>query len=155
MQETQETQVGKIPGWGRSPGGGQGNPFRYSCLENPMDRGAWRGTVHRVTKSRTQLKWLSRHAQQENNLGEQELRKPLPPGNQSSLTSIQKSSCSLWKSFWKLLMVDRSYCFMDGMLSGRSENFLFSRRYRHDLGSKRGRQDLLESENGVGGGVCL
>ena len=48
-----------IPGWGRSPGGRHGNPLQYSCLENPMDRGAWRATVHRVAKSRTRLKWLS------------------------------------------------------------------------------------------------
>ena len=41
---------------GRSPGGGNGNPLQYSCLENPMDRGAWQAIVHRVTKSRTQLK---------------------------------------------------------------------------------------------------
>ena len=46
---------GWIPGFGRSPGGGHGNPFQYSCLENPMDRGAWRATVHGVTKNRTQL----------------------------------------------------------------------------------------------------
>jgi len=39
-----------IPGWGRSPGGGNGNPLQYSCLENPMDRGAWWATVHGVTK---------------------------------------------------------------------------------------------------------
>ena len=45
-----------IPGSGRSPGGGYGNPLKYFCLENPMDRGAWRVTVHRVTKSWTQLK---------------------------------------------------------------------------------------------------
>ena len=38
--------TGSIPGWGRSPGGGSGNPLQYSCLENPMDRGAWRPTVH-------------------------------------------------------------------------------------------------------------
>ena len=44
-----------IPGWGRSPGGGNGNPLQYSCLENPMDRGAWWATVHGVAKSRTQL----------------------------------------------------------------------------------------------------
>ena len=44
---------GSIPGWGRSPGGGHGNPLQYSCLENPTDRGAWRATVHRVSKSRT------------------------------------------------------------------------------------------------------
>ena len=44
-----------IPGLGRSPGGGHDNPLQYSCLENPRDRGAWWATVHRVTKSRTQL----------------------------------------------------------------------------------------------------
>ena len=42
-----------------SPGGGHGNPLQYSCLENPMDQGAWWPTVHRVSKSRTWLKWLS------------------------------------------------------------------------------------------------
>ena len=44
--------TGSIPGSGRSPGGGHGNPLKYSCLENPMDRGAWRATVRKVTKSR-------------------------------------------------------------------------------------------------------
>ena len=48
--------AGSIPGLGRSPGGGHGDPLQYSCLKNPMDRGAWRATVHAVTKSRTQLK---------------------------------------------------------------------------------------------------
>ena len=47
--------VGSVPGEGRSPGGGNGNPLQYSCLENPMDRGAWRATVHGVTKSWTHL----------------------------------------------------------------------------------------------------
>ena len=47
---------GLIPGLGRTPGGGHGNPLQYSCLENPMDRGAWWATVHGVTKSQTQLK---------------------------------------------------------------------------------------------------
>ena len=42
-----------IPKWGRSPGEANGNPLQYSCLENPMDRGAWRATVHGVTKSQT------------------------------------------------------------------------------------------------------
>ena len=46
---------GWIPGAGRSPGGGHGNPLQYSCLENPLDRGAWRATVHGVGKSRTGL----------------------------------------------------------------------------------------------------
>ena len=44
-----------IPGSGRSTGGGNGYPFQYSCLENPMDRGAWRAIVHGVAKNRTQL----------------------------------------------------------------------------------------------------
>ena len=43
--------VGSIPGLGRSPGAGHGNPLQYSCLENPMDRGAWRAMVHRFTES--------------------------------------------------------------------------------------------------------
>ena len=44
---------GLISGLGRSPGGGHSHPLQYSCLENPMDRGAWQAQVHRVTKSRT------------------------------------------------------------------------------------------------------
>ena len=57
--------MGLIPGSGRSPGGGHGNPLQYSCLQNPMDRGAWWTTVHGVTKSQTWLKWLSTHAGKE------------------------------------------------------------------------------------------
>ena len=45
--------VGLIPGPGRSPGEGNGNPLQYSCLENPMDREAWEATVHGVAKSQT------------------------------------------------------------------------------------------------------
>ena len=52
--------LSSIPGSGRSPRGGHGNPLQYSCLENPMARGAWWAMVHRVTKSRTRLKQLSR-----------------------------------------------------------------------------------------------
>ena len=47
--------LGSIPGSGRSPGEGTGNPLQYSCLENPLDRGAWQATAHGVTKSRTRL----------------------------------------------------------------------------------------------------
>ena len=47
--------VDSVPGLGRSPGGGNGNPFQYSCLENSMDRGAWQAAVHRITKSWTHL----------------------------------------------------------------------------------------------------
>ena len=54
-----------IPESGRSPGGGHGNPLQYSCLENPIDRGAWWATVHKVTKSQTQLKRLSMQTQWE------------------------------------------------------------------------------------------
>ena len=53
--------LGLIPGSGRSPGGGHGNPLQYYCLENPMDRGAWWDTVHGVAKSQTCLKQLSTH----------------------------------------------------------------------------------------------
>ena len=50
---------GSIHGSGRSPGEGNGNPLQYSCLENPMDGGAWQATVHGVAKSRTQLSDLT------------------------------------------------------------------------------------------------
>ena len=53
--------AGLIPGLGRFPGGGHGYPLQYSCMENPMDRGAWRAIVHGVSKSQTRLKWLSTH----------------------------------------------------------------------------------------------
>ena len=47
--------VGSIPGLGISPGEGNGDPFQYSCLENPMDRGAWRAIIHGVTRVRHDL----------------------------------------------------------------------------------------------------
>ena len=53
--------MGSIPGLGRSPAGGHGNPLQYSSLESPMDTGAWQATVHRITKSETWLKWCSIH----------------------------------------------------------------------------------------------
>ena len=53
--------MGSIPGLERSPGGGHGSPLQYSCLENPMGRGALQATVHRVRKSWTQLRQLSMH----------------------------------------------------------------------------------------------
>ena len=51
-------EMGLIPGLGRSPGEGHGNPFKYSCLENPTDRGDWQAIVHRIAKSWTQLERL-------------------------------------------------------------------------------------------------
>ena len=51
--------VGLIPGLGRSSGGGNGHPLQYSCLKNPMNGGAWKATVHGLTKSWTRLKQLN------------------------------------------------------------------------------------------------
>ena len=53
---TKAGDVGSIPGLRRSPGGGHGNPLQYSCLENPMDRGAWQAMVYGVAKSQTASK---------------------------------------------------------------------------------------------------
>ena len=52
---------GSIAGWGISSGGRNGNPLQYSCLENPMGRGAWQATVHRIANSRTWLKLVTMH----------------------------------------------------------------------------------------------
>ena len=49
--------AGLIPGLGRSPGGGHGNPLQYSCLENPMDRGAWPGGLQAMSRSESQSRW--------------------------------------------------------------------------------------------------
>ena len=53
--------AGSIPGLGRSPGVGNGNPFQYSCLENPMDRGSWPAIVHRVAKELDMTKHTCMH----------------------------------------------------------------------------------------------
>ena len=55
--------TGSVPGSGRSPGEGNGNPLQHSCLGNPTDRGAWWTTARRIAKSQTRLKWLNAHAQ--------------------------------------------------------------------------------------------
>ena len=57
--------VSSIPGLGRSPGGGHGNPLQCSCLENPRDRGAWWAAISGVTQSQTQLKRLQQQQQQQ------------------------------------------------------------------------------------------
>ena len=56
--------LGSIPGWGRSLGGANGNPLRDSCLEKPMDRGAWRATVHGVTQELVRTQRLDAHTWQ-------------------------------------------------------------------------------------------
>ena len=63
---------GSIPGSGRSPGAGHGNPLQYFCLENSTDRGDWQATVHGVTKSQPRLKQHSTHIE---TLEEEKLRK--------------------------------------------------------------------------------
>ena len=54
--EADMRDTGLVPGSGRSPGGGHGNLLQYSCLENPMERGAWQAVIHGVAESQTQLK---------------------------------------------------------------------------------------------------
>ena len=60
-----QRDFGSIPGQGRFPGGGHGNPLQYSCLENPMDRGAWWAMVHSITKSQIRLKRLVTHSRED------------------------------------------------------------------------------------------
>ena len=74
--------VDLIPGSGRSPGGGRGNPLQYSCLENPLGRGPWQATVHRVTESQTWLKWFSMH--------------PCIPGLSWKVSEVYIQMRSLW-----------------------------------------------------------
>ena len=64
MQEKQEMWLD--PWIWKIPVEGNGHPFQYSCLGNPIDRGAWRAIVHRVAKSQKQLKWLSMHTKYQN-----------------------------------------------------------------------------------------
>ena len=75
--------LGSVSGLGLSPGGGRGNPFQYSCLEKPMDRGAWWATVHRVPGSWT---WLKRFSPAQHSL--QATSWPSSPHLSSALTSL-------------------------------------------------------------------
>ena len=59
--------IGSVPGLGKSPGGGYGNPLQYSCLENPMDRGDWQATVHRLAESDTTEVTLHAHIHRKSN----------------------------------------------------------------------------------------
>ena len=83
--------VGSIPGLGRSAGGGHGNPLQYSYLENPLDRGAWRATVHRIVKRQTRLNRLSTHTSMENDAG--------TPGNKEGedMSSAFKKLILQWR----------------------------------------------------------
>ena len=68
---------GLISGSERSPGWGHGNPLQYSCLESPMDRGAWCNTVHRFAKSWTWLNWLSMHTELKSQISDLKVRLPV------------------------------------------------------------------------------
>ena len=67
-----------IPGSGRSPGGGHGNPLQHSCLENPMDRGAWRATGHRVAESDTTAATEQAHSPRTYTMETNDFRRQLP-----------------------------------------------------------------------------
>ena len=86
--------VGSIPWLGRSPGGRHGNLLQYSCLENPMERGAWQATVHRVAKSQTQLKQLSTQTLT-NSYMDTWVLNGLPISTLTSLESVFQVGCLL------------------------------------------------------------
>ena len=85
--------AGSIPGLGRCPGGGHGNPLQYSCLENPMDRRAWQATIHRIARSQTQLKQLSTHARIRNLYSNKIFSEA------HYLERIKKLGCSGWSNW--------------------------------------------------------
>ena len=95
----QETWV-RFLGWGRSPGGGHGNPLQYSCLETPKDRGAGRATVHGVTKAWTRLENSNQKDPAE--LSYMRALNHLSPG----LLSTRENACtlSLWVGISALLL---------------------------------------------------
>ena len=88
--------MGSIPGPGIAPGERHGNPLQYSCLENPMDRGAWRATVQEAPKSRTRLKQLSSQAQA---LGIEHRCMP----SESNLFSLERSAYFLFLSIYTII----------------------------------------------------
>ena len=100
---------GLIPGSGRSPGEGHGHPLQYSCLENPMDRGAWRTMVHRVRKSWTQLKQLSIQAL---------LKKTEAPSFNSAIAweSIYMNIHNPWETLWSPCFVDHGHLWPASMV---------------------------------------
>ena len=103
------TDVCLIPGSGRSPGGAHSNSLQYSCLENPMDRGAWQATAHRVSKSQTKLKWFSTHTCS--------IYLLIPSPNLScpspvvtiSLFSMFVSLCLFWNKFICIFLSESTY----------------------------------------------
>ena len=92
--------VGLIPGLGRSPGGGHGNPLQYSCLEKPLDRGAWRATVHGVTESDT-TEQLSTHT-----CSRQDIHLVTPTTDLATLLKINSTARSMKSSLWQEGQID-------------------------------------------------
>ena len=98
--------LGSIPGLGRSPGGEHGNPLQYSCLENSMDRGAWRATVHRVAQSRTGRKRLSSSSRlQSVQFSGSEVSDSLRPHGLHAAHQASLSTTNSW-SLLKLLSIE-------------------------------------------------
>jgi len=94
--------VGLIPGSGRSPGGGHGNPLQHSCLGNPMGRGHWQAIIHRVAKSRTRLSNWTATARTQKHLPFTRCPffPPLAPptGHASSSSILQVKKLRHWKA---------------------------------------------------------
>ena len=87
--------MGLIPGSGRSPGGGNGNPIQYTCLENPMDRGAWWGAAYGVAKSQTWLSTIITHGSRRRMLLNIPKQRILPTANNSPVQKQQQKSIAL------------------------------------------------------------
>ena len=92
-----------IPRSGRSPGGGNGNLLQYSCLENPMDRWAWQGTVCKVTQSQTRLKWLG-------------------SSSSSQGYGFSSSHVGMWELDYKKSWVPKNWCFWTVVLEKTLES---------------------------------
>ena len=95
-------EAGSIPGTGRSPGIGHVNPLQYCCLENPIDRGAWEATVHRITQSQSWLEQLSMHEYTERETIRERKRKTETERNKQR-TRGEQVRCYLVQSICLLL----------------------------------------------------
>ena len=131
-------EVGLIPGSGRPPGGGNGNPLQYSCLENPMDRGIWQATVHGVAESRTRLSnWALTHTMREHS-----------------------HRAELWEVFLKISQtrLDLNLCFKlfcGLMLSGNRDESMNWSLWNSDLDVKKHKVNYKEVHNLIYKGTAV